>query len=341
MREHAHFPHEVRVEPQLEDAGLDLFDRALAVELHELRRQIHAVDGVSFSVRKGEIFGIVGESGSGKTVTSLSILRLVHPPGKVVSGEIRFEGKDLLGLTDKEMETVRGSRIGMIFQEPMTALNPVFRIGEQIGETIAIHNKDFSKQEVQKRVLLLLKQVGFEEPEKKYLQYPHQLSGGQRQRVLIAIAISCNPSLLIADEPTTALDVATESQIINLLEGLVTSNDMSMIFITHNLNIMKKLGHRIGIMYAGRMLEENTVQNFFEKPLHPYGRGLLASVYGLAGDGERLDAIPGSVPKLSELPDGCKFHPRCPYVMPICKTVEPVMKEIGNDQWVRCYLYQS
>ena len=302
---------------------------------------VHAVDGVSFSVRKGEIFGLVGESGSGKTVTSLSILRLVHPPGKVVSGVIRFEGKDLLGLTDTEMETVRGSRIGMIFQEPMTALNPVFRIGEQIGETIAIHNKDFSKQEVQKKVLLLLKQVGFEEPEKKYLQYPHQLSGGQRQRVLIAIAISCNPSLLIADEPTTALDVATESQIINLLEGLVTSNDMSMIFITHNLNIMKKLGHRIGIMYAGRMLEENTVRNFFEKPLHPYGRGLLASVYGLAGDGERLDAIPGSVPKLSELPEGCKFHPRCPYVMPICKTVEPSMKEIGNDQWVRCYLYQS
>ena len=183
--------------------------------------------------------------------------------------------------------------------------------------------------------------MGFDEPEKKYLQYPHQLSGGQRQRVLIAIAISCNPSLVIADEPTTALDVATESQIISLLEGLVSRYGMSMIFITHNLNIMKRLGDRIGIMYAGRVLEENSVKAFFEKPLHPYGRGLLESIGGLSGSAKRLAAIPGYVPKLSEMPEGCKFHPRCPHVMPICRTVEPVMKEIGKDQWVRCYLYQN
>jgi peptide/nickel transport system ATP-binding protein len=223
----------------------------------------------------------------------------------------------------------------------MTALNPVFRIGEQIAETIAIHHKDFSQAEIRKRTLELLAQVGFDEPEKKYLQYPHQLSGGQRQRVLIAIAISCNPSLVIADEPTTALDVATESQIIGLLEGLVARYSMSMIFITHNLSIMKRLGDRIGIMYAGRVLEENSVKAFFEKPFHPYGRGLLESIEGLSGSGKRLTAIPGYVPKLSEMPEGCKFHPRCPHVMPICRTVEPAMKEIGKDQWVRCYLYQS
>jgi peptide/nickel transport system ATP-binding protein len=302
---------------------------------------LRAVDGVSFSIRKGEIFGIVGESGSGKTVTSLSILRLVQPPGKIVGGNIFFEGRDLLGLTDLEMEEVRGSRIGMVFQEPMTALNPVFRIGEQIAETIAIHQKDFSHTQIYERTLELLTQVGFDEPEKKYLQYPHQLSGGQRQRVLIASAISCNPSLVIADEPTTALDVATESQIIGLLEGLVSRYGMSMIFITHNLNIMKRLGDRIGIMYAGRVLEDNSVKAFFEKPLHPYGRGLLESIDGLSGNAKRLAAIPGYVPKLSEMPEGCKFHPRCPHVMPICRTLEPVMKEIGRDQWVRCYLYQN
>jgi ABC-type dipeptide/oligopeptide/nickel transport system ATPase component len=194
--------------------------------------QLNAVDGVSFSVRKGEIFGIVGESGSGKTVTSLSILRLVQPPGRIIGGNIFFEGKDLLGFTDVEMEKVRGSRIGMVFQEPMTSLNPVFRIGEQIGETIAIHNEALSSVQVKERTIELLKQVGFDEPEKKYIQYPHQLSGGQRQRVLIAIAISCSPALVIADEPTTALDVATESQIVGLLEGLVSRHEMSMIVIT-------------------------------------------------------------------------------------------------------------
>lgn len=305
------------------------------------KSQLNAVDGVSFSVRKGEIFGIVGESGSGKTVTSLSILRLVQPPGRIVSGSILFEGKDLLGLTDIEMEKVRGRRIGMIFQEPMTSLNPVFRIGEQIGETIVAHNNNLSSVQIKDRTIELLRRVGFDEPEKKYIQYPHQLSGGQRQRVLIAIAVSCNPALVIADEPTTALDVATESQVIDLLEDLVSRNEMSMIFITHNLNIIKRLGDRIGIMYAGRMLEENSVKAFFEKPLHPYSKGLLESINGLLGSAKRLSAIPGYVPKLSEMPTGCTFHPRCPYGMPVCRDIEPEMKKIGQDQWVRCYLYQN
>ena len=299
---------------------------------------INAVDGVSFSVSRGEIFGIIGESGCGKTMTAMSVMRLVQPPGRIVKGKVVFEGRDLLGLSEREMEGVRGGRIGMIFQEPMSALNPVLRVGEQISEAIIIH-KNVGKREAKGRAIELLKQVGFDEPEKRYAQYPHQLSGGQRQRILIGIAISCGPSLVIADEPTTALDVATESQIINLLQDLVNDFAMSMIFITHNLNIMRKFGKRIGIMYAGRMLEQNFVDVFFKEPLHPYSKGLLSSIYGLTGNEKRLTAIPGSVPKLAELPRGCKFHPRCPYVMPVCREGEPIMKQIGNGQWVRCYLY--
>jgi len=299
---------------------------------------IRAVDSVSFSVAKGEIFGLVGESGCGKTMTALSIMRLVQPPGRIVKGEVVFEDRDLLRLSDREMEEVRGDRIGMIFQEPMSSLNPVFRVGEQISEAIIIH-KNAGKKEARNRAVELLRQVGFDEPEKRYTQYPHQLSGGQRQRILIGIAISCGPSLVIADEPTTALDVATESQIINLLQDLVNGAAMSMIFITHNLNIMRKFGQRIGIMYAGRMLEQNRVDVFFKEPLHPYSKGLLSSIYGLMGNQKRLTAIPGFVPKLTELPRGCTFHPRCPYAMPVCREEEPIIKEVGKGQWVRCWLY--
>jgi oligopeptide/dipeptide ABC transporter ATP-binding protein len=299
---------------------------------------IHAVDDVSFSVSRGEIFGLVGESGCGKTMTALSVMRLVQPPGRIVKGQVVFEGKDILRLSGREMEGIRGDRIGMIFQEPMSALNPVFRVGEQIGEAIMIH-RNAGKREARDRAVELLRQVGFDEPEKRYSQYPHQLSGGQRQRILIGIAISCNPALVIADEPTTALDVATESQIINLLQDLVSGSAMSMIFITHNLSIMRKFGQRIGIMYAGRMLEQNRVDVFFKEPLHPYSKGLLSSIYGLMGNQKRLTAIPGSVPRLAELPRGCTFHPRCSYAMPVCREEEPVMKEVGKGQWVRCYLY--
>ncbi len=299
---------------------------------------IRAVNDVTFTIGKGEVFGLVGESGSGKTVTAHSIMRLVHPPGRIVSGRIVFEGRDLLELSEKQMEEVRGSRIGMVFQEPMTALNPVLRIGEQIAETIEIHGVRRGNG-VRERTLELLRQVGFDDPEKRYIQYPHQLSGGQRQRVLMAMAVSCDPSLIIADEPTTALDVATESQILGLTCGLVDSLGMSMIFITHDLTIVKSMGRSVGLMYAGRMVERNRVEDFFREPLHPYGRGLLESVYGFSGSAKRLKAIPGSVPKLSELPSGCKFHPRCPFVMDVCKGDEPAMKEVAKDQWVRCYLY--
>ncbi|HOV90340.1 MAG TPA: ABC transporter ATP-binding protein [Syntrophorhabdaceae bacterium] len=303
-------------------------------------KEINVVSNLNFSIDKAKVFCLIGESGSGKTMTALSIMRLIPSPGKIVKGEILFDGKDLLMLTNKEMESIRGNRIGMIFQEPMTALNPVLRIGEQISETIMAH-RDFIRDEAKERVIELLRQVGFDEPENRYLQYPHQLSGGQRQRVLIAMAISCNPSLLIADEPTTALDVATESQILYLLKELITTQRMSMLFITHNLNIIKKFGDSVGIMYAGRMMEEASVDDFFNEPLHPYSRGLIESIFAFKGDEKRLKAIPGSVPKLTELPDGCKFNPRCIYAMPKCYKEEPEFKEIEEGRWTRCYLYQD
>jgi len=301
---------------------------------------VKVVNDVELHLGKGEILGIVGESGSGKTMTALSIMGLVPPPGKVLEGQVIFEGRDLLGLTPKEMNRVRGDRIGMVFQEPMSALNPVLRIGDQICETVETH-RDLAKSGIRKRALELLKGVGFDEPEQKFVQYPHQLSGGQRQRVLIAIAISCDPSLVIADEPTTALDVATESQILCLLEELVAANSMSMMFITHNLNIIKNLGHRVAIMYAGRMMEQNYVRDFFTEPLHPYSKGLLESVVWLRSEQERLKAIPGFVPRMSELPEGCKFHPRCPFAMDICRESEPRFIEVEEGKWVRCWLYRS
>lgn len=299
---------------------------------------IPVINDLNLSIEKGKVFGLIGESGSGKTMTALSILRLVPPPGKILKGKIYFEGKDLLSLSNIEMENIRGNRIGMVFQEPMTALNPVIRVGEQISETLVTH-RGLSKNLAKKIAIELLSKVGFDDPEKRYIQYPHQLSGGQRQRVLIAIAISCNPSLLIADEPTTALDVATEAQILTLLKELAGTHNMSMLFITHNLNIMKRFGDRIGIMYAGRLLEEASVTEFFNEPLHPYSRGLIDSIFALKPDEKRLKAIPGAVPKLSELPNGCKFHPRCTFVMEKCGKDEPHLKNLGNGRWIRCYLF--
>jgi oligopeptide/dipeptide ABC transporter ATP-binding protein len=301
---------------------------------------IRAVDNVSLHINRGEIFGLVGESGSGKTMTALSIMRLVPPPGKIMGGKILFEGNDLLQLSDNQMEAVRGRRISIIFQEPMTSLNPVLRVGDQVAEIILIHSK-LVKRDAEDNAITLLKNVGFYEPEKKYIQYPHQLSGGQRQRILIAISIACNPSLIIADEPTTALDVATEGEILCLLQDLVQKNQMSMLFITHNLHVIKSLGTRIGIMYAGRIVEENMVNDFFREPMHPYSKGLLETVMWLKGTEKELKSIPGFVPKLSDLPQGCKFHPRCKYVMPKCKIEEPPYINVGDNKWLRCYLFQN
>ncbi len=301
---------------------------------------IKAVDGLSLHLRRGEIFGLVGESGSGKTMTALSIMRLVPRPGRIVGGTIMFEGNDLTALPLEEMQEIRGGRIGMIFQEPLTSLNPVLRIGEQISEGLIVH-KRLSVQEAGKVAVNLLEKVGFDKPEKRVLQYPHQLSGGQRQRVLIAMAISCHPSLLIADEPTTALDVTIEYQILRLLQALIAEFRMSMLFITHNLNIIKRIGDRVGIMYAGRLVEESRAEQFFNAPLHPYSKGLLESMPQFSRDCRRLTAIPGSVPRLSEIPEGCRFHPRCARAFTLCREEEPPMFSQGEGRWVRCFLYQT
>ena len=301
---------------------------------------INVLENLNLVIDKGEVFGLVGESGSGKTMTALSIMKLIPPPGRIRSGEILFQGNDLLLLSEKQMESVRGKRIGMIFQEPMTSLNPVFRVGDQVAEILSVHT-EMKKKELAKKTIELLKDVGFDDPAQKYVQYPHQLSGGQRQRILIAMSIACNPALVIADEPTTALDVATEGQILCLLQDLVCKYQISMLFITHNLQIIKNIGSRIGIMYAGRIVEENRVDDFFREPLHPYSKGLLESIVGVRKASERLETIPGFVPKLTDLPAGCKFHPRCRNVMAKCKKEEPPFINVGKSKWVRCYLYQN
>jgi oligopeptide/dipeptide ABC transporter ATP-binding protein len=299
-----------------------------------------AVEGVSFELSKGEVLGLVGESGCGKTMTALSIMRLIPAPGRIVKGSILLEGADLARLSDTEMQRVRGDKIGMVFQEPLTSLNPVLRIGDQLSEGLLVH-KGLSREEARTLSLQLLEKVGFDDVGKRYSQYPHQLSGGQRQRVLIAIAISCNPALVIADEPTTALDVTIESQILRLLQSLMAEYRLSMLFITHNLNIIRQIGTTIGIMYAGRMVEKGRVEQFFENPRHPYSRGLLDSMPQFSRELRRLNAIPGSVPRLSEMPEGCKFHPRCTHVMPRCTREEPAVYSTGEEEWARCYLYQT
>lgn len=314
--------------------------RNLTVDFSGAPGLIRPVNDVSIHIYEREVYGLVGESGSGKTMTALSVMRIVPAPGRITGGRVVFEGRDLLKMSEKEMESVRGRKIGMIFQEPMTALNPVFRVGYQIEEVLFVHTS-LKKKERAEKINDLLRAVGFDHPARVCLQYPHQLSGGQRQRILIAMAVACGPSLVIADEPTTALDVATEGQILDLLRRLIEENNMAMLFITHDLHVMKNTGTRIGIMYAGRIMEENVVKSFFEKPLHPYSQGLLESVVRIQGSAKRLQAIPGSVPKLSQLPKGCTFHPRCKYVMSRCAAEEPPLAPVGGDKWVRCYLYQD
>ncbi|MCX7857202.1 MAG: ABC transporter ATP-binding protein [Deltaproteobacteria bacterium] len=295
---------------------------------------VDIISGLSFSIRKGEIYGLCGESGCGKTVTALSILRLLGSNFHI-KGSIFFSGANLLSIPEKEMRQIRGGEISIVFQEPMTSLNPVLKIGEQIGEMLEVQLK-LKKKEVKDRVIELLKEVGFEDPERRYHQYPHQLSGGQRQRVLISMAIALNPKLIICDEPTTALDVASEWEILNLLLKLVKQRNMAMIFITHNLHIVERLCTRVGIMYLGRLIEEQKKDIFFERPLHPYSQGLLSSAL-IRGD--ELKPIKGTVPDLRNIPSGCKFHPRCDYVMDVCIKEEPKFVKTDNEGYVRCFLY--
>ncbi len=298
-----------------------------------------AVDGVNFHVNRGETLGIVGESGCGKSVTSLSIMQLVpNPPGRIVSGEILFDGSDLLKKRESEMLSIRGSQISMIFQEPMTCLNPVFSIGDQIGEVYQIH-QGMSRKKAISKAAEMLKLVGIPMPERRVKEYPHQLSGGMRQRVMIAIALACNPKLLIADEPTTALDVTIQAQILTLMKGLKDRLGMSIIFITHDLGVIAEVAERVIVMYAGQIMEEASSQVLFNNPLHPYTECLLKSVPTVEGLKKKLYVIPGDVPDPLSFPPGCRFHDRCYATFQKCKTAEPPLVTVEKDHKVRCWLH--
>ncbi len=296
-----------------------------------------AVRDVSFSVKKGEILCLVGESGCGKTVTSLSILRLIPPNGRIVEGRILFKGKDLCKLSEEQMRDIRGKEISMIFQEPLTSLNPVFTIKDQIAEAIMVH-ENASKQEITDRCITLLKEVGISEPEKRLYDYPHQLSGGQRQRVMIAIALACNPSLIIADEPTTALDVTVQAQILTLFKELQEKYNISLLYITHDLSVVAQIADRVCVMYAGIIVEEGSVEHIFYSPAHPYTKGLLDSLPKRHFKNQKLKSIPGFVPDLLSRPKGCPFHPRCPLTEKLCTEAIPDFKELEDGHRIRCHI---
>jgi oligopeptide/dipeptide ABC transporter ATP-binding protein len=298
---------------------------------------VAAVDDVSFEIRPGETLGLVGESGSGKSVTALSLMRLVQPPGRIAAGSIMFKGRELLALPEHEMREVRGADIALIFQEPMTALNPVFTIGDQIAETLVVHGRA-NRRDAMVRAAELLAAVKIPDAHSRVRDYPHQLSGGMRQRVLIAIALACRPSLVIADEPTTALDVTIQAQILDLLREMKAAFNLSLLLITHDLGVIAGTADRVAVMYAGRIVEEGPVRAIFRNPAHPYTRGLLASMPGGA-PGQRLRAIDGNVPILGELPPGCAFSPRCPDRFEPCSTAMPLDYPVGVDHQAKCYLH--
>jgi oligopeptide/dipeptide ABC transporter ATP-binding protein len=300
---------------------------------------VKAVQNVGFSIKKGNTFALVGESGCGKSVTALSIMRLVpRPQGKIVSGEIIFDGQSLLALSEKDMRQVRGNEISMIFQEPMTSLNPVYTVGNQIVEAIKLHQKKNTSDAWADAVETLGK-VGIADPEQRVRQYPHQMSGGMRQRIMIAMAVSCEPALLIADEPTTALDVTIQAQILDLLDELQKQNGMSILLITHDLGVVAERAGDVAVMYASRIVEVADSQSLFAEPLHPYTQGLLKSLPQLGFSGKRLETVPGTVPEPLHFPNGCKFHPRCPIGRSDrkCQTVEPMLREIQTGRYVACW----
>jgi len=306
---------------------------------------VKAVDGVDFYVKKGEVLGLVGESGCGKSVTSLSIMNLIEAPGHIKSGEIFFEGKNILSLSEKQLTQIRGNHLSMIFQQPLTSLDPVFSVGDQIKEIFDIHKK-LPKDEILQKTIDMLKIVGIPDPESKVNAYPHQMSGGQAQRVMIAMALALEPKLLIADEPTTALDVTIQAQILNLLRGLQKKLGTSIILITHDLGVIAEMADRVAVMYAGKIVEQTDVHTIFNSPLHPYTQGLLASVPVLNQVEDELETIPGNVPNLIDLPPGCRFAPRCKrreeYQLDICNQIEPdLFSSHDNSRAVRCWLYRD
>lgn len=321
------------------------------LEVHNLKTYFYtedgvvkAVDGVDFTVGRGEVLGLVGESGCGKSVTSLSIMRLIGIPGKVVEGEIIFEGRNLLELTESEMVHMRGNRMSMIFQQPQSSLNPVFKIGDQVAEVLQIH-QNMGKEESWNKAVELLRLVGIPDPESKANSFPHEVSGGQAQRVMIAMALALNPQLLIADEPTTALDVTIQAQILDLMRDLRNRMDTAVILITHDLGVISEMADRVAVMYAGRIVEQTDIRTLFAQPVHPYTQGLMASIPILGTVKEKLDVIPGSVPNLVNLPPGCQFAPRCrariEHQLSICTQVEPQLIPYEPDHLCRCWLYQD
>jgi oligopeptide/dipeptide ABC transporter ATP-binding protein len=303
---------------------------------------VRAVDGVSFHIDRGELLGLVGESGCGKSITALSVMRLIALPGRIVNGEILFDGKDLLKVSDSEMREMRGDDIAMIFQDPMTSLNPVFTVGEQIAEALRLHRK-LSRKDARRATIEAMREVAIPDPARRVDDYPHQLSGGMRQHVMIAMALACNPKLLIADEPTTALDVTIQAQILELLDDLRKQRELAVLLITHDLGVVAEVADRVAVMYTGRIVEESPVEELFARPKHPYTEGLLRSVPKLTSTEiirkERLETIEGVVPRPTDLPPGCHFAPRCPHRMPRCTTEEIPLYQLEGNVEVRCVLY--
>ncbi|ADD04166.1 ABC-type transport system ATP-binding protein (probable substrate dipeptide/oligopeptide) [Natrialba magadii ATCC 43099] len=317
----------------------------LTVSFYTAEGVVTAVDDLSYTIERGEKFGVVGESGAGKSVTALSLLRLIESPGEIESGEILLDGEDLLQMNDEEIRQVRGNRIGMIFQDAQTALNPVYTVGEQIAEAIR-HHLDYDEEDARERSIELLDQVGIPDAENRYSDYPHEFSGGMQQRAVIAMALSCDPDVLIADEPTTALDVTTEAKILDLLEDLTDEFDTAIQLITHDLGVVAELCDRVMVMYAGQAVEKAPVEDLYYDPKHPYTVGLMSSIPRVGDDSDRLRTIPGAMPDLIDTPTGCSFHPRCPYAEEACTRTEPGMITTGDgsngaQQSARCLEYTN
>jgi peptide/nickel transport system ATP-binding protein len=311
--------------------------RGLRTHFASERGEVRAVDGVDFSLERGRTLGIVGESGCGKSVTALSIMGLVpQPPGRIAGGEVLFEGEDLLKAPARRLRDLRGDKLSMIFQEPMTSLNPAFPIGEQVAEALLRH-KDLSKDEAKSQAVDMLRRVRIPSPERRVLDYPHQLSGGMRQRVMIAMALACNPKLLIADEPTTALDVTIQAQILELMRTLRAELGTAIILITHDLGVIAELADDVIVMYAGKVIERCAAERLFAEPQHPYTVGLLGSIPRLHLQQERLSAIEGFVPDAAAFPDGCRFHPRCPFAVEKCRSEAPPLLHMGSEHYAACW----